>query len=99
MMNHSTSLHELIPRNKVARGVVLGAVASGALAIGALSSAGAATATCASISGIGNSADCTSTPTSFAVGLGPGTKAAGVGLFDGAVAVGTNTSAASVGLG
>jgi hypothetical protein len=41
---------------------------------------------------VGNSADCTSTPTSFAVGLGPNTTASATGLFSGAVANGvTNT--------
>ena len=60
---------------RLAGGVVsLGAVASG-LAAAAMSGAGTASATCASISGIGNSADCYSTPTSFAVGIGPNTFA------------------------
>jgi len=35
---------------------------------------------------IGNSANCQSTPTSFAIGLGPNTFAEGLGLFDGAIA-------------
>jgi hypothetical protein len=73
--------------------VVLGAVASG-LAAAAMSGAGTARATCASISGIGNSAECNSTPTSFAVGIGPNTFASANGLFTGAIAVGLNNGAA-----
>jgi len=57
-----------------------------------LGSAGVANASCASISGIsaGSSggSTCTSTATSFAVGLGNGTDAAASGLFDGSVAIG-----------
>jgi hypothetical protein len=82
-----------ISTNKLAGGVLLGAVASG-LAAAALSGAGTANATCASISGIGNSTTpgntCTSTAGSFAVGLGSGVQARSNGLFDGAVAVGPN---------
>ncbi|HUL98075.1 MAG TPA: hypothetical protein VLU24_01290, partial [Mycobacterium sp.] len=60
----------------------------------AMSGAGTASATCASISGIGNSAECNSTPTSFAVGIGPNTFASANGLFTGAIAVGLNNGAA-----
>jgi hypothetical protein len=72
---------------------MLGVAASGALAIGALSTAGTAGATCASISGVGNGGGCTSSPGSFAVGLGNGTSATSTGLMSGAVANGlTNTT-------
>jgi len=70
---------------------LLGAVASGALAVGALSGAGAANATCASISGFGNSANCQSSVSSFAVALGSGARAYSYGLLNGAVSVGPNT--------
>src|SRR5271167_1886601 len=83
--------HRTISNNKLAGGVLLGAVASG-LAAAALGGAGTANATCASISGIGNGNGCTSTPTSFAIGLGPNTTATASGLFDAAIANGlTNT--------
>ncbi|MBV9514625.1 MAG: hypothetical protein JO280_11375 [Mycobacteriaceae bacterium] len=58
-----------ISKDRLAGGVVLGAVASG-LAAAALSGAGTADATCAWFSGVGNGGGCTSTPTSFAIGLG-----------------------------
>ena len=92
-------------KNKVTGGVLLGAVASG-LAAAALGGAGAASATCASISGLsaGSSggSTCTSTPTSFAIGIGDNTTAIANGLFTGAIAVGDNgandaTRAASTG--
>jgi len=72
-----------ISKNKFAGGALLGAVAS-SLAAGA----GTAHATCASISGIGNGGGCTSTPTSFAIGIGPNTTASAQGLFTGAIAIG-----------
>ena len=84
--------HRKSQQNKFAGGLVLGVTASGAVAAAALSGAGPANATCASIGGIGTSADCTSSLTSFAVGLGPNTSASATGLFSGAVANGvTNT--------
>jgi hypothetical protein len=79
--------HRAISNNKLPGSVLVGAAASG-LAVTALSSAGTANATCASISGIGNGGGCTSTPTSFAVGLGPSTTASASGLFSGAIANG-----------
>jgi hypothetical protein len=76
----------------LAGGVLLGAVASG-LAAAALSGAGTASGNCASISGIGNGpgaggGSCTSSPGSFAIGLGPNTTANANGVFNGAVAYG-----------
>jgi hypothetical protein len=77
---------------------MLGVAASGAMAVGALSSAGTAGATCASISGVGNNGQCTSSVGSFAVALGdPTTTAASAnGLFDGAVANGLGDPAGTV---
>ena len=88
--------HKLIHRNKLVGGVLLGTIASG-FAAAAIGSVGTASATCASISGIGNGNGCTSTPTSFAVGIGNGTQADAAGLFTGAIATGTNTTAQSTG--
>ena len=80
-------------RDKLAGGLLLGAVASG-LAAAALSGTGTAMASCASISGISTGSSggsvCTSTPTSFAIGVGDKTTAAATGLFNGAIAIGTN---------
>jgi hypothetical protein len=58
------------------------------MAAAALGVAGTASATCASISGIGDGGGCTSAPTSFAVGIGPNTTASAIGFFSGAVANG-----------
>jgi hypothetical protein len=81
-------------RARLAGGVLLGAVASGALAVGALSGAGAANATCASISaGLG----CTSTVTSVAVGLGDNTTASALGLNNSAIAVCRLSNATNLG--
>jgi len=93
------SKHNAISNDKLVGGVLLGAVASG-LALTALSGAGTAGATCASISGVGNGGGCISTPTSFAIGLGPNTTATADGLFTGAIANGitngvTDTTVAS----
>src|ERR1700693_1244230 len=62
-----------------ARRLLHGVLASGAMAMAALSSAGVAGATCASINGAGAAADCTSTPTSFAVGLDSNSSASAQG--------------------
>jgi hypothetical protein len=79
--------------------LLLGAAASCALAAAALSSAGSAHATCVSINGIGNGGGCTSSPTSFAVGLGPGTTADAQGFFNGAFSVGADAETTSTGVG
>src|SRR5271167_539900 len=79
--------HTAISRDRFAGGLLLGALAAG-LAAAVLGAAGTASATCASINGVGNGNGCTSTATSFAVGLGPNTTANASGLFDGAVANG-----------
>lgn len=84
--------------NRLASGVLLGAVASG-VAAAALGTAGTANAACASISGLGNTANCQSTPTSFAINLGDNTNfAQAKGLFTGAIVTnGTNNIASSTG--
>lgn len=79
-----------------ARRVLLGVLASGAMAMAAVSSAGVAAARCAFINDVGEIADCTSTPTSFAAGLDSNPSASAQGLFDGATAIG-DTSAATAG--
>src|ERR1700730_687108 len=85
--------HTASKKDKLAGGVLLGALASGALAVASLSGAGAANATCASISGIGNGGGCTSTPGSAAIGLGPNATATTNGPFNTALAVGKNSYA------
>ena len=69
-------------------GGIVTAVSTGALAAAAFAAAPHASASCASFFGIGNSADCTSTPTSFAIALGPGAKAYAQGTLGSAIAVG-----------
>ncbi len=64
--------------------------------MGALSSAGTANATCASVSGIGNGGDCTSTVGSVAVGIGPDATtpaATASGVFNRAVSFGYRNTA------
>jgi len=82
-------------KSRLKGGLLLGAAASGALAVVSLGSAGTANATCASVSGIGNGNGCTSTPTSFALGVGTNATATANGLFNGAVAIGDNSTAAA----
>jgi hypothetical protein len=67
-------------RNTVTRTKLLSAAAASAVAVGALATAGlgsapSANATCASFFGIGNSADCTSSPTTIAIAIGNGAQA------------------------
>ncbi len=68
--------------------VLLGALASGVLATVMMGGAPTANATCASIFGIGNTADCTSNLTSIAIAIGPGAVAHADGLFGSAMAIG-----------
>src|SRR5262245_38180311 len=83
-----------LSRDQIAGRLLLGIAASGALAIAPLSGAGAATATCSSISGVRNRGGCTSTPTNFAVGLGNNAAATAVqGMFKAAAAIGDNSQA------
>jgi hypothetical protein len=71
-----------------ARRLLLGALASASMAMAALSSPGLANATCASISGVGVGAGCTSTPASFAVELDTDSSPSAHGLFEEASPVG-----------
>jgi hypothetical protein len=89
--------HGVMAKGKLVGGKLVAAVASGALAVGALSGAGSANATCLSISGLSWGSGCTSTPTSFAIGIGNAAIATANGLFNGAIAIGTGVGAESVG--
>ena len=80
------------------RGAITGVLAAGATATGllagaALGSAPTANASCASFFGLGNSADCSSTPLSIAIAVGSGATAHASGLLGAAFAVGTNSAA------
>lgn len=92
MGNHRTHAGD---RYRLSGGLLLAVAAVGAAAA-ASGSAGTANASCASISGIsaGSSggSTCTSTPTSFAIGIGGNTFASAKGLFTGAIAIGTNNT-------
>jgi hypothetical protein len=81
------------------RRLLLGASISCAFAAAALRSAGSAHATCLSVNGIGNGGGCTSTPTSFAVALGPDSTASAQGLFNSAISVGVDAKTTSTGVG
>lgn len=72
---------------------LIAAMAAGVLAAGGLGSAPAANATCASFFGIGNSANCTSSPTSIAIAIGADAKAEAKGLFGTAIAIGQGVKA------
>lgn len=84
--------HSAPPKHNPAGGALLAAAAAGAAAA-ALGSAGTANSTCASINGIGNGNGCSSTPTSFAIGIGDNTRAQATGQFTGAIAVGLTNGA------
>jgi hypothetical protein len=85
--------HTATSTNKAIGRLFVAAVASGMVIGSALSSAPAAHATCASFFGIGNSADCTSTPTSIAIAVGAGARAYAKGVFGAAVALGDGSLA------
>jgi hypothetical protein len=72
---------------------LLGALVSGALATGAIGGAAPANADCFSIFGLGNGNGCTSSQTTYAIGIGSGAQASATGLFGGALAIGTNAQA------
>jgi hypothetical protein len=83
-------------RTKLATATAVSALSVGVLAATGLGSAPPARATCASFFGFGNSADCTSGPTSIAIAIGSGAKAyAAYGWFSSALAFGTNALALS----
>lgn len=71
------------------------ALASTTIAMAGLAAAPAANATCASFFGIGNSADCTSTPLSIAIAVGTGAQASAKGLFGSAFALGNGSISAT----
>ncbi|WP_319432492.1 hypothetical protein [Mycobacterium sp. RTGN5] len=79
-------------------GVVVGAIAAGVLATAGVGSTPTAQATCASFFGLGNSASCTSNPTSFAIAIGVGAQAHADGLFGTAFAVGAQAAAYTAGV-
>ncbi|NTY61927.1 hypothetical protein [Mycolicibacterium sphagni] len=79
--------------NRALVGALGGAVVSATFAAATLGSAAPANATCASFFGIGNSAQCTSSPTSIAIALGPGATAKATGLFTVAIANGLGNGA------
>lgn len=85
-------------QSRIIANIGAGAVAAAAIAGSALSAAPAANATCASFFSIGNSADCTSTPLSVALAIGPGAQAQATGLFGAAFSIGTGASAKTPGL-
>src|ERR1700688_486338 len=90
--------HRASSKEKLARAVLLRAVAAG-LAAAALGAAGTANATCASISGVAAGTGCTRPATSFAIGHGPGTDDHAEGLFNVAIAVGTEPEASATRVG
>ncbi len=72
-------------RSAISGVLVAGAAATGVLAAAALGSAPSANASCASFFGLGNSADCSSTPLSIAIAIGNGASAHANGLFGGSL--------------
>jgi hypothetical protein len=88
--------HGVMAKGKLVGGKLVGAAASSALAVAALSGAGSANASCLSISGLSVGSGCSSTLTSFAIGIGNAVANAN-GLFNGAIAIGTGVAAESVG--
>ena len=78
---------------------LLGALVSGALATGAIGGAAPAEASCFSMFGIGNGNGCTSTLTTYAIGIGDGAVANAPTLFGGALAIGKNANASTVTIG
>jgi hypothetical protein len=78
---------------------LLGVLISGALATGAIGGAAPAEASCFSMFGIGNGNGCTSTLTTYAIGIGDGAVANAPTLFGGALAIGKNASASTVTIG
>jgi hypothetical protein len=80
-------------RAKITGGLVAGVATSLVLTTAGLGLASTANATCASVFGLGNSADCTSTLFGAAIAIGNGAVAHANGLFVASIAVGTNSSA------
>ena len=84
-----------IIKSKLTGAIAVGALASGALATAGLGSAPAANASCASVFGIGNSAQCTSSLFNLAIAVGTDAEAHADGLlpFGAAFAVGDGAMA------
>ncbi|NTY62880.1 hypothetical protein [Mycolicibacterium sphagni] len=78
---------------RLGTGVLLTAVGAAIWTAASLGSAPAANATCASLFGIGNSASCTSNPTSIAIAIGTNAQAHADGLFGSAFAIGDTANA------
>lgn len=82
---------------KTVGSTTLAALAAGTLLSAGLASAPSANATCASFWGLGNGGNCTSTPTSIAIAIGPNAVANATGLFGTAFAIGSNATALNPG--
>jgi hypothetical protein len=83
-----------LSKNKLAGSLLLGTAASSAPAVGALSGAGAANASCASLSGAASGGRCTTTSIGdTAIGIGTGDVVAAEGGFNTAIAIGTGAVA------
>lgn len=80
-------------------GLLITAAGAAIWTAASLSSAPAAHATCASLFGIGNSAACTSNPTSIAIAIGANAQAHADGLFGSAFAIGDTANAGIAGGG
>lgn len=88
-------LHSAQSGKRLTGGVLAGALATGALAGAGLGSAPHANATCAALFGIGNTKQCSSTPTTIAIALGNGATATAGGIFGVAFSIGDGASAAT----
>jgi hypothetical protein len=80
-------------KNKTTSGLIAAAVASAAFVTSALGSAPQANASCTSLFGFGNSADCSSNLFSVAIAIGTNAQAHADGLFGAAIATGINSIA------
>ena len=74
------------------------AVTAGALALGAMASTPTANATCFSIFGLGDSAQCSSSLTSIAIAIGTNAQAHATGILGTAVTLGNTSTAITDGL-
>ncbi len=98
MLMRRVSAKDKIP-NGLVRAALVAGVASGVVAA-SLGGIGTASGTCIGIIGIsindGSGGHCSSSLTTFALGLGPGTTAiANQGFFNAAIAIGTDTDRTS----
>lgn len=86
---------KVVVGSNVAGKTVAGACAAAAVLAGGFGAAPTANATCASLFGIGNSSECSSTPLSIAIAIGTGATAKAEGLFGSAFAFGANAEAST----